>query len=324
MNNACRISDSRAVDVSGTQIRAHRARLQSSSSVAGLGLPRRSNPAAAAVKARGGGCVPAVSVAWRTARLDAVAMACLLIAIPLQAAHLITDRGTRIEAELITYTSRNRQYEIRTAEGATTVQDASKIIDVVVPQPPGMSGALKMVDDASAHEKLVPALETVVQQYRGLRWDVQAGYALMQIYIKQGRAKEAISLAEAITKHSHPRWIPVAFHRQVLDALVQDNQITRVAGKAEKMIQTGHAPTMAVGYLAQGDILLQKGEFKEALLNGYFRIIVLYSGVRSVQPEAMAKAVKCLENIRDARADKIRQMLFSRYPNSKWARQLGG
>ena len=58
-----------------------------------------------------------------------------------------------------------------------------------------------------------------------------------------------------------------------------------------------------------GDMYSGQGKYREALMHGYFKVIVTYSGVKSVQKDAHKKAVTMLDNLRDARASVIRKRM---------------
>jgi hypothetical protein len=50
----------------------------------------------------------------------------------------------------------------------------------------------------------------------------------------------------------------------------------------------------------------------------------MYNDVVSVQPEALYKGVILLDEMRHPRADDLRKRLMSSYPDSSYARKLGG
>lgn len=243
---------------------------------------------------------------------------------PVNADYVVLRSGARIDAETINYNSGRKEYALTDEVGAVIRQPARDVVEISVGVPPGLDKARGMLKNPATFDTLVPALQKVIEDFRGLKWDVQAASYLTQVYLQQGKVKDAIAVSDRVFAHSKPRWVPAAYSRQYLDLLVKDGQAPAVRRRVEKMLQSRHAPTLAIACLVRGDILMTEGKFRAALLEGYFRTAVIYRDVRSVQPEALAKIVKCLEGLRDPRADKMRQRLIERYPNSRWANELGG
>ena len=237
---------------------------------------------------------------------------------------VVLKDGTRVDAEMINYNAGRKEYALTDEIGAVIRKSAKAVIEISVAPPPGLDRAAGMLKDPANFETLVPVLQKVVEEYRGRKWDIEAAGYLVEVYLKQGKTKDAITISEEVFAHSQPRWVPAAYSRQYLHLLVKDGQTAAVRKRVDKMLLSNHAPTMAIACLVRGDVLMTEGKFKEALLEGYFRTALIYRDVRSVQAEALSKIVKCLEGLRDPRSDKMRQRLIERYPNSRWANEFGG
>ena len=107
-----------------------------------------------------------------------------------------------------------------------------------------------------------------------------------------------------------------------VDALIKTGQTAKIKRRIGDMLKSDHRPTLAMARLLNGDLLASEGKLKDALIDGYLRTIILYRGTASVQPEALSKAMKALENLGDSRADRMRQTLLDKYPDSEYARKI--
>ena len=94
----------------------------------------------------------------------------------------------------------------------------------------------------------------------------------------------------------------------------------------EKAVKTGDAPAMAHACVLRGDMILQVAsptgaDYKNALVDGYLRVIVLYSReAANVMPEALYKAAQCFDKLgQSPRAAKFRNQLATDFPDSPWA-----
>ena len=73
----------------------------------------------------------------------------------------------------------------------------------------------------------------------------------------------------------------------------------------------------------RGDMLMERKQPRDALKDGYLRAVVLYEGVRAVQPEALFKAAKAFEALQqNPNAEKMRTILRTKYPGSEWAKRI--
>ena len=68
---------------------------------------------------------------------------------------------------------------------------------------------------------------------------------------------------------------------------------------------------------------MQRKQYKDALVEGYLRTIVLFQDVREVQPEALYQAARCFEELGESgNAEKMRKKLLADYPDSSYSKQL--
>jgi tetratricopeptide (TPR) repeat protein len=115
------------------------------------------------------------------------------------------------------------------------------------------------------------------------------------------------------------------------DALLQGNPDAKRLAEAEKLLKKALSETpsanrlaKAVGHNALGDLLRkQKKPPKEALLQGYMYVVVLYDS----DPRQAARATYGAYSIfaelgQRSRAEDMAKILRERYPNSAWTKKL--
>lgn len=229
------------------------------------------------------------------------------------------DDGTRVEASSVTFRRQRKTYQVVDPEtGAIKPFGAKRVVDVRAKRPATLAQASKLVKQKKFDEA-VPILKQIVEGSAGLRWDIQAGRLLMEIYTRQGLANEVVTTYDSIVRYSRPAWVPQDMTRWYLDALIKTGQAAKIRRRITDMLKSDHRPTLAMANLLNGDLLASEGKLKEALIEGYLRTVIIHRAITGLQPEALAKTMKALENLGDSRADRIRQMLLDKYPNSSFA-----
>ena len=105
-------------------------------------------------------------------------------------------------------------------------------------------------------------------------------------------------------------------------ALLKSNRSAKLNKLLEEAIKKGGREASASALILRGDMLLESKQPRDALKDGYLRVIVLYENVRTVQPEALYKAAKAFEALhQNPNAERMRSTLRSKYPNSEYARK---
>ena len=182
---------------------------------------------------------------------------------------VVLKDGTRVDAEMINYNAGRKEYALTDEIGAVIRKSAKAVIEISVAPPPGLDRAAGMLKDPANFETLVPVLQKVVEEYRGRKWDIEAAGYLVEVYLKQGKTKDAITISEEVFAHSQPRWVPAAYSRQYLHLLVKDGQTAAVRKRVDKMLLSNHAPTMAIACLVRGDVLMTEGGDLDKLGRGH-------------------------------------------------------
>jgi hypothetical protein len=108
-----------------------------------------------------------------------------------------------------------------------------------------------------------------------------------------------------------------------MGALIDSGRGTEVEKVIQQTIQNGAKEAVAVAYLKRGDLMVGRNNHKDALIDGYLRTILLHESVKEIQPEALYKAVKSLEALKQATyADKWRKKLLAEYPSDPYTARL--
>ena len=106
-------------------------------------------------------------------------------------------------------------------------------------------------------------------------------------------------------------------------ALLKANRSAKLEELLDQAIKKGGREASASALVLRGDLLMARKQPRDALKDGYLRVVVLYENVRAVQPEALFKAAKAFEALQqNPNAEKMRTMLRTKFPSSEFAKQL--
>ena len=87
---------------------------------------------------------------------------------------------------------------------------------------------------------------------------------------------------------------------------------------------SGESRTLAaLALVRRGDMNKADGKRDDAVLD-YLRSILMYEDVAASQPEALFKAAQLFDEMRESRAEELKKRLRANYPDSPYARKLGG
>ncbi|MFC1499099.1 tetratricopeptide repeat protein, partial [Verrucomicrobiota bacterium] len=169
----------------------------------------------------------------------------------------------------------------------------------------------------------VSALEKIVDKYEMLVHDVAAAGPLAKCYLKMGKTREAYKTIQKVLE-SNPRGKLDEFlgpvYLEILLALKKSSELEKAIQAA---IEEGGRGLAAKAQIIRGDLYKQQGNLDEALIDGYLRTVLLFAREKDAQPEALYKAVKCLEDLRrTANAEKLRKKLLVEYPRSSYTQKI--
>ena len=142
-------------------------------------------------------------------------------------------------------------------------------------------------------------------------------------YLKMGQAAKAVTMAEAAIKASPQAAYSGDLARMYWDALTQAGQASKLRKILMEAVEYGSRDVAATAQVMRGNIDFDKANYRDALVDGYLRTIVLFQDVKSAQPEALFQAVKAHEKLGEhSHAEKWRKKLLSDFPDSSYSTKL--
>jgi tetratricopeptide (TPR) repeat protein len=238
-------------------------------------------------------------------------------------ATLIKHDGGRASGE-VRYLSSSRTYELKMQGGrATTTVPAADVARVVLQaRPPGLSQAIDAVKRGQYAAAIAP-LKQIKDDYAMFGPDVEAAQYLAIAYLGLGKSADAVRMCDEVLRENPEAASSGQFAGIYWDALLKEKQFAKLSRILGDAIKTGSRQVAAVALVKRGDIDMEQGEGKKALLDGYLRTILLFQDVKEIQPEALYKAIKAHEALNEHQyAEKWRKRLLSGYASSDYAKKL--
>ena len=215
-----------------------------------------------------------------------------------------------------------KQYILTDQKGIEVTFDFDEVERIQVEKPKEFDGAVKAVKDGRT-AAAIPVLEKIVKEYSMLQWDGMAAPYLVEAYIAVDRAADAVKVCESIIALKPQEAYAGDLAMGYWTALLKTGKTAKLEELVEKAAKSGQRSNAARALVMRGDILAAKKSYKEALEDGYLRVIVLYKSEKSLQPEALFKAAQAFEAIQQVpHAEKMRTILRTEYPGSDYARKL--
>ena len=221
----------------------------------------------------------------------------------------------------IRWKAASKQYVIA-AGGVSMTLTPSQVKEVRVPKPATLDQAIAQLNNKKYSEALA-VFEQIMTEYNMLQWDVPAkGYAA-KAHMALGNAAKAATLCEMLLR-DNPR---AAYEGELAavywQALIEAGREETLRQILDKAVEEGSRELAALAQIRRGDIDVKNGRFKEALVDGYLRTIVLFDGVKKYLPEALYKAAKCFEQLNEtSNAEKMRKRLLAEFPSSSYAQSV--
>jgi TolA-binding protein len=169
----------------------------------------------------------------------------------------------------------------------------------------------------------IPVLSKILEEYAMLEWDVQAARWLAEAYLKSKDPKKAADVCDKVIASNPKAVYSTDMAPLYLQALVETEQFPKLRKALDECIALGNRELSAVALVRRGDMERKQSKLKEALVDGYLRVVVLYQDAKELQPEALYKAIKCFEELgQTAHADKMRKRLLAEYPGDPYAEKI--
>lgn len=168
-------------------------------------------------------------------------------------------------------------------------------------------------------------LDNIIKEYAMLEFDERAAEISAKIYMRQGKPDLAVRVCDRVVQYNKPAAAISSMAPIYWQALIAIGRTTNLENMLNSAIKSGDRGPAAQAYIARGDLAKKDGRPKDALKDGYLRVVYLFRDVREAQPEALDKALKTFEELNQmANADKMRKVLLSKYRDSVQARKLSG
>jgi len=243
------------------------------------------------------------------------ALAVALFAGAAQAAYVITTSGQRIDGTDIRAKS-DGEIILTTAQGTRSFYQG-QYTRAVADKPAEIDQAAKLAE-AKKFDEAIKLLEDVAVRYRFLDWDVQARVALPKVYLLKGDAAGAVAAYDKLFTASPKTKEDAEVQWSYRQALLGAKQYDRLETVLKDVIAKGSRADAARAQIMRGDVKASQNQLEAAALD-YMRTVILFSGERAVQPEALMKAAETFEKLRDARAKELFRKIVDDFPTSPQA-----
>jgi len=233
------------------------------------------------------------------------------------------DGTTVYQNVIIRWKPANKSYDI--VNQTTTLNFAATRVQLNIPRPRQLDAAIADFR-AGRNAAVITGLNPILGDYIMLQHDEEIAALLIRAHLGANSSAEAIKVAErviAARPESAFRGVMVSAYWA---ALLAAGQNEKLRGFLDKAVQTGDIPAMSQALIMRGDMMINKAnpsnlEHRQALVDGYLRVIVLYAkDAKDVLAEALYKAAQSFDKIgQTGRAQTFRNKLQAEFPNSEWA-----
>lgn len=197
------------------------------------------------------------------------------------------------------------------------------IAQMAVAPPAGWQNVVKRASESP--DAAIPLLRTIMSDYKMLKYDEEAARIAATIYLNKGQPEEAIKVCEEVTR-DNPAAASVSVMAPVYwQSLVAADKTSRLEKMLDEAAVSAPRPIAAKALIARGDLLKKQNRPRDALKDGYLRVVFLLSNEKDAAAEALYKAAEAHDELHQTSyAEKMRQALLTRYSDSPYARKLRG
>ena len=134
-------------------------------------------------------------------------------------------------------------------------------------------------------DSAIPGLAKIIDEYKMLKWDAEAGRVLATIQLRKGRAKDAVETCrKVISANADAAWnsplAPVYWQ-----ALLETGNTGALPSLLDKGATADNRGIAAQACIRRGDLLLSQGQTQKALTDGYLRVVYLFADQAGAQAE---------------------------------------
>lgn len=235
---------------------------------------------------------------------------------------IITQEGREMPG-LLSWKGSQKVYIVRNGPAESTVS-LDQVRDLRVKTPPaGLAALIQQVQEGRAVSSAIPALKQIFDRYDMLQYDIVAGRWLAEAYSKSGQLKDAVSVCEKLTRDNPAGLADAGLASTYTAALLALDQVPQLKNVLQSIIKQGSRDAAAVALIRRGDLEVKRNGYRDALIDGYLRVIVLFEDIKPVQPEALYKASLCFDQLNQATyAERMRKKLLQTYPQDPLAAKI--
>jgi len=219
----------------------------------------------------------------------------------------------------IRYLPSSKMYEIQVGNVSVKVSEKD-IARLSIKKPNEIDQAAQFMS-RKQYSSAIPLLKRVQTQYANLQWDEYALRGLAECYFgTPGMEAEGIKMVEQAMQFGGETLSPGVVN-QYWDALIKKKEYAKLERSIEMIVATGARDVAAVAQIKRGDMLKERGQMKEAAVDGYLRTVVFFEEQKEAREEAAYKAMKVFQDLgQQTYADKMRKILQKDYPTGKWTK----
>jgi hypothetical protein len=190
--------------------------------------------------------------------------------------------------------------------------------------PPALRKIMQAIDSGSSASPYIAKLEAITRDWEMMGADLKAIPYLARGYLQLNQTDKAISKCEELFRKNPMTKKDMGIQSVYWSALLKKGDKAKLNRGLAIGIRDGSRPTQAAALVMRGDLLgSDKTKTREALIDGYLRVILFYQDEKNSYQEALFKAAKAHTVLNEHHyAEKWRVKLRSQFPNGKWTRQL--
>ena len=219
--------------------------------------------------------------------------------------------------------------------GSFKIAEAGKLMKAFADENPNSHhyfDASEAVGDLLVAFRQYPQAEQYYARLQAAPWpdyQMRGGVAVGWARLDQGKAEQAaegfdkiIAIKAEGAAAERQRMFARAGKAGTLVAMKKPDEAIKIVEEVIKKTDPEDSPLLARAYNVLGAAERQAGRNKDALL-AFLRVDVLYSAQPNAHAEALANLIDLWEQIHQTeRANRAKQILMDRYPDSTWAEKI--
>ena len=235
---------------------------------------------------------------------------------------IIKKKGTGQASGMIKWMPASKKYIVTDAQGISIQIALSDVETVKVKDPPELEPAVKLVQGGQP-ALAIANLEKILKEYEMMGPDTKAALFLAQAYQKTGAGTKAVEMCKRVIDTNPGAAGNPEFAAIYWEALLAADQVPQLKKAIADAIAQGPRPLVAQALIMRGGVEKKQGNLKDALIDGYLRVVVLFQDVKEAQPQALYEATKCFEQLNQgAYAERMRKKLLAEFPEDPYSEKI--